>query len=178
MSKGFGKSVPQVKFILAPFMDNYDEVLIARHKDKGIIELQGIANLLRKDIGHIKKIISDHQILSFEVNDTASHRLRQVVYVDGLMDIFHAEIENDNPMAEKLYREASSHSLLQALKFAASKGESSIYFSGIQIDFEMIDGEPHVSLASLARLSGVSEEEVEERINSPEFQRYYRSIQD
>jgi hypothetical protein len=185
MSKGFGSCIPQVDLRSAPFMGdkntvltNHDKsVLIGLLHNNPIFELRSIARLLEKDISHIKNIIEDNDITVIQANDLTRGRV-ELITVESLQSIVEAECNNDNPYAQKVFRDAATEGLEYKLNEAMSKGLNSFHFHGVLIEFEVIDGTPCISLASMSRLTGVSEEQIEKDIQSPEFQRYYRSIQD
>jgi hypothetical protein len=130
--------------------------------------------MVYKSVEHLQSWMAknDLQATSFLVE----HNAKFIgLPIDSAISFFGDEAQDDNPYASQILSRGANYGMAKALDEAEAAGLDYINFpSGGTIRFKRVNGERVILMEDMAECLGVSPEDIQEKIESNEFQSWAR----
>jgi len=167
---GFGDQTHYAKLARGEFMGTGIYLSVCVVAGHPCIELMDGAAAVQKTGQRLLDWASREGVTVYKCQDGA--KKFRAIRSDDYIEFLIAEIDTDNPWANMLMRSARRADLNDEIDLARAEGRSYFTMRGHKIRF---NEQGYVLASDWAAAMGMTEEELTQGIESPEFQRWLRS---
>lgn len=175
MASGFGRKHYNITLQSVDLFGIRKKIQVAIIGKGRYVEVKSASIALEKDPQHLCNWASRSNIELKRCTVTGSGSSVFCMAVEDYIEFITSERENDNPFAQQIIQRCGLYGINSLIQTAIASGQDFIEINSQRVRFHIIEGKPYINQGDLAAVLGVTVEQLEQEINSEDFQRFYRS---